>query len=348
MHRLPDMYLTASVSVALALGVSCTSAAAYQSDLVRGIVIGFSELQEEILQTQTPGADSTAALRRLEEAANDATGSFLLSDGRAEDWVATYQSGIFHYCGDGPRRQLISRAIEIASDAEEVRADHIVIASIGLLLARMKPGDHDAGYQAAFSHETLMRTIWRPPSRRDALRSSNASIVLSALIGDGAPKITTDDLISVLTDIGTTPPAEAAWAADTLYRFGLKNPDLDQSVRDHMSRVAHAWYIAGIRLAHQHDDAATASHFDSQLRALQGRSWQGTLIGGMAPALDFRWSSDPELVSLADLQGRVVVLEFWASWCPHCIASIGKLRTIREAYQHFSSRLNLSIDKHLL
>ncbi len=43
------------------------------------------------------------------------------------------------------------------------------------------------------------------------------------------------------------------------------------------------------------------------------------LIGRPAPSLAVRLS-DGRKVTLADLQGKVVFLNFWASWCPPCRA----------------------------
>lgn len=38
-------------------------------------------------------------------------------------------------------------------------------------------------------------------------------------------------------------------------------------------------------------------------------------------------------VSLGDLRGKVVVLDFWGVWCPHCVRMIPKLHNIKERYK---------------
>lgn len=39
-----------------------------------------------------------------------------------------------------------------------------------------------------------------------------------------------------------------------------------------------------------------------------------------------------EKITLADLKGKVVVLDFWAVWCPPCVASVPSLRSLNKRY----------------
>lgn len=58
---------------------------------------------------------------------------------------------------------------------------------------------------------------------------------------------------------------------------------------------------------------------------------QGTQVGDLAP--DFQLLTlDQEPVSLGDLRGNPVVLNFWASWCPPCVSEMPFLQEIHEEY----------------
>lgn len=50
-----------------------------------------------------------------------------------------------------------------------------------------------------------------------------------------------------------------------------------------------------------------------------------------APDFSFT-SSQGEYISLEDLRGKVVVLDFWGTWCPPCVDSVPELRSMHKKY----------------
>lgn len=42
---------------------------------------------------------------------------------------------------------------------------------------------------------------------------------------------------------------------------------------------------------------------------------------------------DGRIVDLRDLRGNVVLLEFWATWCPTCIKELPRLKALHDKYQ---------------
>jgi thiol-disulfide isomerase/thioredoxin len=70
-----------------------------------------------------------------------------------------------------------------------------------------------------------------------------------------------------------------------------------------------------------------------RIARLSSGATRGTLLDGPAPRIDFIWnSSGAPLSSFEDLQGRIVVADFFTTWCGPCIASFPRVRDLVERY----------------
>ena len=64
------------------------------------------------------------------------------------------------------------------------------------------------------------------------------------------------------------------------------------------------------------------------------------------PARDFSFTLDGKPATLADLRGKVVVLNFWATWCPPCVEETDALNRLQMAIApHGATILGVSVDE---
>lgn len=62
------------------------------------------------------------------------------------------------------------------------------------------------------------------------------------------------------------------------------------------------------------------------------RARMGTRVGQRFPNLRLSREGKQPL-TLADLRGRVVILHFWGSWCPHCILELPEIQALHGRYR---------------
>lgn len=52
------------------------------------------------------------------------------------------------------------------------------------------------------------------------------------------------------------------------------------------------------------------------------------------PPLTFAlYDQNEQLVSFEDLRGKIIFLNFWATWCPPCVAELGHIQELSEQYK---------------
>lgn len=152
------------------------------------------------------------------------------------------------------------------------------------------------------------------------------------------------------------PPAERALEAQAWFLLGgafVAEGDADQAAAAYR-RVADEYgdtpyppkalyRLAGILLSQNRVQVASETFQEildrfpqsSEARKSREKLVGLHLVGKEAPALAIReWIGGPPR-DLAALRGQVVMLEFWAIWCPHCRASLPKTEKLQ---QRFGSR----------
>jgi thiol-disulfide isomerase/thioredoxin len=141
---------------------------------------------------------------------------------------------------------------------------------------------------------------------------------------DLAPEIAEfDALLAKYKNEKTDDVAQIAMTKATLYSQVIGDSETAKKLLEQIKVD-----FTGTKVAANVDRAIT-----SMERGAKAKQIQTTLIGKPAPELHFKWASREGLKTLSGLKGKVVVLDFWATWCGPCISSFPQVRELTEHYK---------------
>ena len=189
---------------------------------------------------------------------------------------------------------------------------------------------------AVFAHDAL----------HGAVRSGDAGVIIHAVQSLNNRSLWQsyhDEIIALHTPILASRDYQIAFDFETYFDLlGYVCTDEEEPFRqDIRARMVTAGLGVQRRIADGDLDLQERyrEFLDGMLARLDSAHAKGILIGSPAPALDFIWSNDESLTSLEALKGNVVILDFWATWCAPCVASIPNVRELQEHYKGYPVKI---------
>ncbi|MCC5829333.1 MAG: TlpA family protein disulfide reductase [Phycisphaeraceae bacterium] len=190
------------------------------------------------------------------------------------------------------------------------------------------------------SHLAILEASLKHPALRQAIALGTVSPLLSA--SAALPEERFKPLVDLLNHAATRLPEDAS--VDDFRRASgfFLSAGRNQSTR--MMKAIDPYrraLISAIDARMEQDlSERDQSLLQSARHRLAGALARGELIDHPAPEMNFLWYFDPQneearFTSLKDLRGKVVVLDFWATWCGPCIASFPNVRELRQYYEGF-------------
>ncbi len=248
--------------------------------------------------------------------------------------TATDSNGRFRFerVSPGPVRVVADLHFSIEAPISSSR-------SFPLLLA---PGEH-AEIELGGGGTEVLGQIALDPGREGIDYRFSTNYLLSMQPGVMAPPVAAThpfDWKKGWNDLWICSP-EGGEYLRTLHQFSVK-PEPDGRIR--VSGVPPGDYQLAIKIYEATDGCMTGplgqrivrftvpqQQAELNLGTLKVPAHPSVKIGETAPEFEFR-SRDGQPTKLSNMRGRFVLLDFWATWCGACVATLGEVEQLRKRF----------------
>lgn len=320
-------FRSAALAVVVCCGLSLSVSAAPPSDADIDAAIGAfnTKMQEAIAK-----GDRSAAAQG--KAAAEALGSLALAEASIDQIDKLNSARVLQAAGssDTLRTTLAARLAELAKDQGPVGAR---AAALGLyVLPRPTPGN-DAALTAA--RDALLAAL-KHPGMPEALAAGKGADVFRFAGMLPPSTFAGSDLAGSAQRLlsGELPPTVVLGAVEF---FNIAADETSKTPLPEREKLRVA-LLGALDSASARADDRAKPRIERARSFLNGAYARGSLVDGPAPELDFTWTNFPKdnaPAKLSDLKGRVVVIDFWATWCGPCVASFPQVRDLAARYKDY-------------
>ncbi len=286
-----------------------------------------AQTMEEIIAAYQEDGDYDKAVAAVQASVNKILGAMDIASLTSEQLADMAEAqGFLEYASGEAVQALRERVTSMIESAEGM--DQLMAMAMALTT---QLGEPDEAWNAMLGK--IRSEFQSHPQLKELMAGENAGLAISAFLG-GEMDDPGASVVKLLDMIGDEPDPAAAMSAMQIWStVDQMGEALDPEIRERARVMAADWIASGVE--YQKAEGAEQRMIDwmeGQIAMLNSPATTGKLIGYEAPDMDFFWSTEEGLTSLDDLKGKVVVVDFWATWCGPCVASFPNVRALRERY----------------
>lgn len=249
--------------------------------------------------------------------------------------------------GDEAREQATERVAELKQEAKADSVDSVALATMDLMLrgVRTRSGQPDPELQ-----KELFTAVIDHPKLHEAIKQGKATGIGQAVgsVGGDLLEANKDGVVALGVMLADAMPKMATEGAAYWRSF-----DRMEGVDEEQVEAIRVGLVGMMDRAVEATDADgepvlgdAQDYIKSTLARMDGAAARGMLIDHAMPEMTIAWSSDSSITSFDDLKGRVVVVDFWATWCGPCKAIAPHVEAVADELAPKAKVVKMDIDSN--
>ncbi len=291
----------------------------------------------KVQEAGNSSTDRTESMNAMKAAAEEGIASISVNEATIAQLQKLTRSGMFSRL-PATKQTVAPRLAELAKqpDADGARAAMLRVinfpdaADLSPEARRKMQAEMAEAYRSAAAHPSAGELLKTETDGSDYFRRIGffpADIVRDARLIDTIEPLLANDM-----------SPQTAAAVGSFFDSVSANDDIHADVKTRIRLKSIKVMEKGVADAPASEDGTETRLMSSLKRSLaylDSSFAKGELMNNTAPAITFNWCTDDKIKSLADLKGRVVVVDFWATWCGPCIGSFPNVRELQKRYDGY-------------